>query len=441
VHSRVAERYDGSLHAIGIGLGPANLSVAALADQIPGLRAIFLERRPEVAWHPGLLFEHAEIQTSFVKDLVSLVDPTSRHSFLNFLVETGRIYRFLVVSHDGVSRREYDQYYRWVAGRLASVRCSSEVTAVSYDPTRGFIVSSDDGIHVGRHLVIATGRRAHLPEFARHLCGARVLHASEFLDRQLPTNGRRVLIVGGGQSGAEVVLHLLSEAGSLPSELIWASRRFSFLPLDDSPFVNEWFTPRYVEYFGTLARERRTALIDGQRLASHGISEALLRRIYSKLYQIDFVSSREMRHRLLPGYELQALSPDGDRSCALLHNEDNGNVEHTLADIVVFATGYLAELPDCMAPLRAALPARWVHAIQADYSLAWDGADTHRIYVQNASDELHGIADANLSLLSWRAATILNSLCDREVFSTDRGSTTITWESTPAASARVPVEG
>src|SRR5258708_15254564 len=56
---------DGSgepVDLLGVGIGPFNLSLAAIADGVPGLRAIFLEQQPEFRWHPGLMIEGTTLQ-------------------------------------------------------------------------------------------------------------------------------------------------------------------------------------------------------------------------------------------------------------------------------------------------------------------------------------------------------------------------------------------
>ncbi len=66
------------LDAVGVGLGPFNLSTAALLEPLTKLNTRFFEREKEFQWHPGLLFSDATIQVSFLKDLVTLADPQSR---------------------------------------------------------------------------------------------------------------------------------------------------------------------------------------------------------------------------------------------------------------------------------------------------------------------------------------------------------------------------
>ena len=54
--------------------------------------------------------------------------------------------------------------------------------------------------------------------------------------------------------------------------------------------------------------------------------------------------------------------------------------------------------------------------VEADYSLRWKEQDRHRIFAQNRARFIHGLPDANLSLLAVRSAVIINSLFGREVF-------------------------
>lgn len=39
----------------GIGIGPANLSLAALAQPNPGIKSVFFERNSEFQWHAGMM--------------------------------------------------------------------------------------------------------------------------------------------------------------------------------------------------------------------------------------------------------------------------------------------------------------------------------------------------------------------------------------------------
>src|SRR5215470_10116443 len=115
---------------VGVGLGPFNLSLAVLIEPVSSLRVRFFETQPEFRWHPGLMVPGARLQVSFLKDLVTLVNPTSEYSFLNFLAAERRLYRFLIAYSGTCSRQEFEQYYRWAANQLKSVRWAHRVERV-----------------------------------------------------------------------------------------------------------------------------------------------------------------------------------------------------------------------------------------------------------------------------------------------------------------------
>ena len=141
---------------IGIGIGPFNLSIAALAEGLDGFSSLFLERKPHFSWHPGMMVPDCHMQTSFLKDLVSAVEPTNRHSFLNYLVQRKKFYRFLTTEQRTVSREEFADYLCWAAENLTNLAFSQQVQQVSFDETSGLfeVVTQRDRLRdgAGRYL-------------------------------------------------------------------------------------------------------------------------------------------------------------------------------------------------------------------------------------------------------------------------------------------------
>src|SRR5580765_8945325 len=150
---------------VGVGLGPFNLSTAALLEPVKKLTTLFFEREKEFQWHPGLLFPDATIQVSFLKDLVTLADPQSRYSFLAFLFANRRLYRFINANFTRVSRVEFNQYFRWVANRLPNLEFGQEVHAISV-ADESFIVSTSRGRVHARNIILGTGLQPKVPECA-----------------------------------------------------------------------------------------------------------------------------------------------------------------------------------------------------------------------------------------------------------------------------------
>lgn len=118
---------------IGVGAGPANLSLAALATKTSDLKSVFLEKRDKFIWHSGMLLPDAKLQVPFLNDLVTLADPTSPYSFLNFLAVNKRIYQFIAANFVPMIRAEFNQYFQWVFNNLNNIKKGEEVLNVSFN--------------------------------------------------------------------------------------------------------------------------------------------------------------------------------------------------------------------------------------------------------------------------------------------------------------------
>ena len=223
---------DTEYDLVGVGLGPFNLGLAALAEPLAGLRTLFLDARPGFSWHPGLLLEGAQLQVPFLADLVTLVDPTSRWSFLSYLRDHDRLFPFYFAERFHVPRREYDHYCRWVADLLPSCRFGTRVDGLRWSAGRGrFLIEVTDPATgatsrvSARHVVLGVGTEAVVPEPLAHLVGEHVFHAGRYLDRVSALAGARdVTVVGSGQSGAEVFLDLLRRAPEQGWRVRWLTR-------------------------------------------------------------------------------------------------------------------------------------------------------------------------------------------------------------------------
>lgn len=411
---------------VGVGIGPANLSLAALLAGETGLTATFVDRKPAFDWHAGLMVPDAQMQVNFLKDLVTPVDPTSPFSFLAFLVDNRRLYRLLVTGRNRVPRREFEQYCRWTAERLRSLRFGVSVKGVEWDG-EAFAVHTSDGPLRARNVVSGTGLTPLLPACAAGHDERRVFHASRLLDVPRDFGGSRVAVVGGGQSGAEVV-HYLLHLPYRPASIVWGSRRPNLLPLDDSPFVDELFTPNYSRYFHGLPPARRHRLVEQQRMASDGVSVELLEAIYRRLYDLEVLDGAGRQCHILTDHHLDAI----ERTAGALRTVWTGAAGQPpmtrTVDHVVCATGYRQDLPEPLHGLRDRIALHQDRpVVRADFSLEWDGPAANRIYVQNAARHEFGVADPNLSLLAWRSATIANSLLGTERYDTGPVSTAVDW--------------
>ena len=151
---------------IGVGLGPFNLGLAALLEKTD-VDAVFFDDKPEFAWHPGLMLPGAEIQVPFLADLVTLADPTSPYSFLNYLHSQGRLYRFYFHERFHVLREEYEAYCRWVAASLVVVPVLAARGRASCPLEDGWAVWARGVEHRARAVVLGVGCVPFVPECAR----------------------------------------------------------------------------------------------------------------------------------------------------------------------------------------------------------------------------------------------------------------------------------
>ncbi|WP_437630413.1 lysine N(6)-hydroxylase/L-ornithine N(5)-oxygenase family protein [Sorangium sp. So ce854] len=402
-------KYD----AIGIGIGPFNLSAAALAAAIPDLRTLFVDRMKSFAWHPGLLISGSTIQTSHLKDLVTLADPTSPYSFLSYLHAKRRMYRFITADFDHVERAEFDDYFRWTAEQLPNVQFGCAVESVDHDGS--MFILNEDARYTARSLILGTGLTPSVPECAAPFLGPRVFHGHRLLQESRDWHGKRVAVVGGGQSGAEVFNFALGNESQIPAEVHWISSRSNFLPLDDSPFTNELFTPGYSGFFFDLPVDKRLFSLSSQKLASDGISMNLLRELYRKIYALEFVRKSKPSLVLRPHTKLIGMQRGAHDDYVLeLEHGLTGDRNAITADVVLLCTGYHYRVP---AFLERLLPrivyTQTGYQYHEDFSIAWEGHPRNKIYVQNAAINARGIADPNLSLMAWRSANIVNDLVGR----------------------------
>ncbi len=455
---------------VAIGCGPFNLGLAALARPIADLDFEAFEAQPELRWHPGMMFDDAMLQLSFLADLVTLIDPTSPLSFLAYLRDRDRMYPFFIREQFHPTRREYEDYLRWVASQLTSIRWSHRVTSLAWDAARQRFALSiapgadgSDGapftVHA-RHVVMGIGTEGALPAALRELPRERVLHSAEYLLRKDEVTGAgHVTVLGSGQSGAEVALDLFRHNVQGGPPVSWLTRTRSFAPLDYSKLVLEMTTPEYIRYFHALPMAVRDRLVAEQWQHYKGISMETLEALHDLLYH------RELAQGLAPLELRNGIAIEGARVVAAEAGEPGGGgevVELTCrhrdtqevflhrTSIVVAATGYRERTPQFLAALEPLLgrDERGRLRIRLDYSVELDAQVSGELFVANAELHSHGVATPDLGVCAFRNATILNKVLGREVYRLPRRTAFTTFPppqhgaAPPAVSAsRTPPRG
>jgi lysine N6-hydroxylase len=416
------------LDLAGIGIGPSNLSLAALLKPHRQIDCRFFERRNEFQWHAGLMFPHALLQVSYLKDLVSLVDPTNELSFLSFLARHKRLLSFVNAGFPRVSRREFNQYYRWACEQLPYLTFGTDVEAVTVEGN-AIVLHGRGWSQATRNLSLGLGRQPTVPECTARWLGATMLHASRYLLDKPAIEGKRVVIVGGGQTGAEILAHILADTDALPASVAWISRRTNFAALDESSFVNELFTPSYSDYFYGLSDMQRRDALSEQRMASDGISPSLLQSIYQQVYELRHVLRHPCLVALKPGRELIDVAQFDRRWALKMRHAQRADIERLDADVVILCTGYAHTIPTLLDPIRDRIKVRDNEiVVHEDYSVDWVGPAGCHIFVQNAAINQRGIADPNLGLVAWRSAKIINSVARQPIYDLTENASFVSWD-------------
>ncbi|MFI9583095.1 lysine N(6)-hydroxylase/L-ornithine N(5)-oxygenase family protein [Streptomyces sp. NPDC052236] len=418
---------------VGIGIGPFNLSLAALADGVHGgIDAVFYEQHPAFHWHPGLLIDGTTLQVPFLADLVTLADPASPWTFLNYLRARDRLFPFYFAERFHIQRAEYDAYCRWVSDSLPGLHFGHQIDAVRWNPERALFevdytqLDADGeadalGRTYTRHLALGVGTEPYVPEPLRLLADARtvpVVHSADYLDhREQLLAAEHITVVGSGQSGAEVFLDLLRARPAGAEKIHWLARTEAFAPMEYSKLGLEHFTPDYTRYFHALPEQTRDALLPRQWQLHKGIAADTIAAIHDELY-------RRTLHGgwpdavLLPGVTVRTAGRVATTKVELhLEHIQQATRSRLTTEAVVLATGY-RERP--LSRLLAGLDPYVRHdatgrpRVDGQFRLDMDPSVTGSVYVQNAERHTHGVGAADLGLAAWRSASILNSLTGKE---------------------------
>jgi lysine N6-hydroxylase len=247
--------------------------------------------------------------------------------------------------------------------------------------------------------------------------------------------GKRVAVVGGGQSGAEAFLDLISRGeAEWPRRVSWLSRRRNYFPIDESPFTNDFYMPCHSDYFSGLTPAARGGFNGDHVLTSDGISESTLRAIYQSVYVHRFVDGSPDLVALYPNREVTTVTGggvtgggvDGCWDLTFTHLDDPGVTEQVEADVVMWATGYRPAPMDFLTPIAHRLErVDTEYRIDKDFAVVWDGPTDRNIFMQNTARGQRGLADPNLSLIAWRSQRIADRL--RAVRSGDQLASFIEW--------------
>ncbi|KPC80939.1 MULTISPECIES: lysine N(6)-hydroxylase/L-ornithine N(5)-oxygenase family protein [Streptomyces] len=416
---------------IGIGFGPSNVALAiALAERNSrvgrqqAVTAHFFEQQPRFGWHRGMLIDDATMQVSFLKDLVTLRNPSSEYSFLCYLQSQGRLVDFINGKTFFPLRVEFHAYLEWAAAKVDDmvsyghevidvrpVECDGVVEYVDVTARSG----SEVVVHRARNLVIATGLRPRMPEGITRT--DRIWHTSDLLARVDGLDGKepptRFVVVGAGQSAAENVAYLHRRFPE--AEVCAVFSRYGYSPADDSGFANRIFDPDAVGDYFTAPDETKRRLMDYHGNTNYAVVDIdLIDDLYRTAYQEKVLGTRRLRFLNVSRVTDAVETPETVRTT--VESLVTGERTTLDADVVVCATGYLPA--DALGVLgdvgeRCRLDDRGRVRVERDYRVATGSGMRCGIYLQGGTEHTHGITSSLLSNTAIRAGEILDSVVER----------------------------
>lgn len=413
---------------IGIGVGPFNLSLAALLEEVEEVDSLFLEQKETFDWHPGMLIDGTDLQVPFLADLVTLADPRSRYTFLQYLHEHNRLYQFYFFNRFDIPRKEYNHYAQWVASCLDNCFFSRQVNdVISHDESDPFYEinvlnrqTGEEENYFSRHIVIGTGSVPNIPGKFDHLPEQDVLHTNQYLYQEdTLKQADSITIIGSGQSAAEVFYDLLHDQKDKGYELTWFTRSSGFFQLESAKLGQEVFSPDYVEYFHSLPFEQRMEALPTLDQLRKGIDPETLKNIYDLLYHRS-INREDPAIRIQPLTELNDIESleqgEGYRLMCRQWQKDSSFQFDTKK--VVLATGYKPNIPDWINRFQDAIV--WEdekhYKVSANYEIVFEQERKNQLFTLVNLEHSHGAGATNLGLAVQRNQTIINTIAGKDIY-------------------------
>lgn len=407
---------------IGIGFGPSNIALAISMHERydkSQVDMLFLEKQSSFAWHPNMMLNHTHMQISFLKDLVTPRNPTSKFSFLNYLASKNRLQDFINLKTFFPSRFEFNDYLAWCASYFDD-RCVYDREALEIKPIVADI-GDENGVkylqikckdsegkchdYMTRSVVIATGGYGYIPdEFQAVKDSNRIFHSSCYLTKleelKHQSQIHNIAVIGAGQSAAEIFMDL-HDNHDVQVDLI--TRAWAFRPSDDSPFANEIFNPEFIDYVYDNCQQRRFDLLEEFRSTNYAAPDLeIIENIYKVLY-LQKVTGDD-KHTLLRRYEVKDSRIDDQHITLSINSLDTNEIIKKSYDAVILATGYKRNIHEKL--LQPAQKYLQDFTVTRDYQMNASGDFQPVVFLQGCCEPTHGLGDTLLSNLSTRAEEI-----------------------------------
>lgn len=404
---------------VGIGFGPSHIGLAVslyedYKEETEGKKIMFFEAKNKHGWHHPMMLPSTKMQISFMKDLCFLRNPKSHFTFVNYLHEHRRLGSFANLRDFNPSRKEFDDYLRWVAGHFNHITCySSSVQSVlpvteddqvvALDVTVNDTLTGTIQVVRTKNLAIAIGGEPAMPVAC---ASPGVFHSSQLLEKlsEYDESKRyRFLVVGCGQSAAEIYKYLISHYRH--ADVRVASSGIGFKQADDSEYVNEVFDNEMIDRIYYLDPDNREALIRKHFDTNYSVADlAIIQGLYREEYEA-MIGGDADRFGMLKFTRLTHVVEHNNALAVTLVSTLDGERQELEVDVVICATGYSRK--NNLALLDS-LKSYWADAahiprLSRHYALQMTDNFKPNIYIQGMSEHTHGLSDTLLSVISRRS--------------------------------------
>ncbi|NMM85839.1 L-lysine 6-monooxygenase [Rhodococcus sp. SRB_17] len=416
-HQNSTPHDDDVIDVIGVGFGPSNLGLAIAIreynearDSEDHISARFVESKPTFGWHPGMLIPDTTMQVSFLKDLATQRNTTSRFTFLNFLAEHERLSHFVNYQTFFPTRIEFHKYLEWAAATVDA--------AVDYGTRVVEIISAGDYFEVttngqaegtlrARNIVMAGGLTATLPDGVSPTNRQFHNHNLLFDLAELPPiRNNSFVVVGAGQSAAEVARYLHSTYPQAEVHAVFG--KYGYSPSDDSPYANRIFDPVAVDDFYSSSPDIRDQLLKYHRGTNYSAVDLPL---IEELYALEYAERVQGPRRLFVhgASSISAIHEDAGGVDVTVEHRPTGLTETFRNDAVIYATGFKPmDLPSILGPLcnRDDFDKNGP-SVTRDYRLITNEECGGSIFLQGGTEHSHGLTSSLLSNIAIRSGEIL----------------------------------
>jgi diaminobutyrate-2-oxoglutarate transaminase len=415
--------------ALGIGFGPANVALAIALEEAfeqggKQLCIRFLEARQDPVWQGGMLLDGSNVQNHPCRDLVTLRNPRSRYSFLNYLFEQNRLIEHLNLPVEFPLRKEYAQYITWVSRHFDHLvdygEKAMDIRVVEHGGPAYRVRTASGRCYLARSLVVAPGRTPYVPKPFDAVTDNRIFPASDYLYRldELTEPPETAVVIGGSQSAVEITLDLAKRYPQ--ARVLTYLRSFGLRLKDTSPFSEEGFFPDFTDYYFEAGRSSKRALDSYMRPTNYSSADA---DVLHELYLMVYEQRLDGKQRVFIRRNRQVCDVAvTDQGLSLTVVEvHTGVLEAVDTDLVVLATGFRDLGPE---PQQEPYPALLSGiagrlcfdddgylSIDKDYQVMTSVPGTPPLLINGLCETSHGIGDSgSFSLLSLRAEAIQERL-------------------------------